>query len=71
MLAASCIRLPPYVANLQGPGMAARNYPTAFPLKHQQKDMRLAIALGDKLGQALPTSATANELYKRVRQQLD
>ncbi|GAB4814524.1 hypothetical protein N2152v2_001570 [Parachlorella kessleri] len=54
---------------LKGPGMAARNYPTAFPLKHQQKDMRLAIALGDKLGQALPTSATANELYKQARAQ--
>ena len=51
--------------------MAARNYPTAFPLKHQQKDMRLAIALGDKLGQALPTSATANELYEQVRRHLE
>jgi glyoxylate/succinic semialdehyde reductase len=35
----------------QGPNMAKGVYPTAFPLKHQQKDMRLAIALGD---QALP-----------------
>lgn len=46
--------------------MAARTYAPAFPLKHQQKDMRLAIALGDKLGQPLPTAAAANELYKQV-----
>ena len=47
--------------------MAARSYAPAFPLKHQQKDLRLALALGDRLGQALPTAATANELYKVVR----
>ena len=31
---------------LKGPAMAARAYAPAFPLKHQQKDMRLALALG-------------------------
>eukprot|EP00955_Chlamydomonas_euryale_P021769 229897-Chlamydomonas_euryale.AAC.2 len=31
---------------LKGPAIAARNYPAAFPLKHQQKDLRLAVALG-------------------------
>ncbi len=31
---------------LKGPSMAARTYNPAFPLKHQQKDMRLALALG-------------------------
>lgn len=46
--------------------MAARSYAPAFPLKHQQKDMRLALALGDQLGQAMPTAAAANELYKEV-----
>lgn len=51
---------------VQGPSMSQRTYLPAFPLKHQQKDMRLAIALGDKLGQALPTAAAANELYKQV-----
>lgn len=52
---------------LKGPSMSQRTYLPAFPLKHQQKDMRLAIALGDKLGQALPTAAAANELYKQAR----
>lgn len=31
---------------LKGPALINRAYPAAFPLKHQQKDMRLAIALG-------------------------
>ncbi len=31
---------------LKGPTMASGSYPPAFPLKHQQKDMRLALALG-------------------------
>ncbi len=31
---------------LKGPAMMQRTYPPAFPLKHQQKDMRLALALG-------------------------
>lgn len=31
---------------LKGPALQARSYPTAFPLKHQQKDLRLALALG-------------------------
>ena len=31
---------------LKGPAMLARSYAPAFPLKHQQKDLRLALALG-------------------------
>lgn len=31
---------------LKGPAISARQYPPAFPLKHQQKDLRLAVALG-------------------------
>ena len=49
---------------LKGPALMARDYPPAFPLKHQQKDLRLAVALGDKLQQALPVSAAANEQFK-------
>jgi glyoxylate/succinic semialdehyde reductase len=54
---------------LKGPAMAQQSYPTAFPLKHQQKDMRLALALGDDAAQALPVAAAANELYKKARAQ--
>jgi len=51
---------------LQGPSMQEHKYPTAFPLKHQQKDMRLALELAHQNGQELPTSAAANHLYEQV-----
>ncbi len=53
----------------QGKGtmLLKENYATSFPLKHMQKDMRLAIALGDQLGQPLPTAAAANETFKQAR----
>lgn len=54
---------------LKGPAMIEQRYPTAFPLKHQQKDMRLALALGDEASQQLPVAAAANELYKQARAQ--
>uniref|UniRef100_A0A6U1E969 6-phosphogluconate dehydrogenase NADP-binding domain-containing protein n=2 Tax=Eukaryota TaxID=2759 RepID=A0A6U1E969_9CHLO len=53
--------------NMKGPGVIAHNYPPAFPLKHQQKDMRLALALGDDVDQPLPVAAAANEAYKAAK----
>ena len=47
--------------------MQEHKYPTAFPLKHQQKDMRLALELAHQHGQQLPTAAAANGLYEQVR----
>jgi glyoxylate/succinic semialdehyde reductase len=35
---------------LKGPGMVKRSYPTAFPLKHQQKDLRLSLELAQEVG---------------------
>jgi len=52
---------------MKGPAMAKGEYPTAFPLKHQQKDMRLALALGDQLNVSMPVAAAANETFKRAR----
>ena len=52
---------------LKGPSMNAGKFAPAFPLKHQQKDMRLAIALADELAQEMPVASAANELYKRAR----
>ncbi|KAJ6389545.1 hypothetical protein OIU77_027800 [Salix suchowensis] len=49
---------------LKGPSMVKSLYPTAFPLKHQQKDMRLALGLAESVSQPTPISAAANELYK-------
>lgn len=39
----------------------------AFPLKHMQKDLRLALLLGDQLKQPLHTAAAANESFKRAQ----
>ena len=47
---------------LKGPTMVQGSYNPAFPLKHQQKDMRLALALGDENAVAMPVSAAANEV---------
>ncbi|ESQ35033.1 hypothetical protein EUTSA_v10008217mg [Eutrema salsugineum] len=50
--------------SLKGPSMIKSVYPTAFPLKHQQKDMRLALGLAETVSQSTPVAAAANELYK-------
>ena len=51
---------------MQGPPMQEHKYPTAFPLKHQQKDMRLALELAHQNGQELPTASASNSLYEQV-----
>lgn len=50
--------------SMKGPSMIQSNYPTAFPLKHQQKDLRLALGLAESVSQPIPIAAAANELYK-------
>ncbi|KAK6911910.1 6-phosphogluconate dehydrogenase, NADP-binding [Dillenia turbinata] len=50
--------------SMKGPSMVKALYPTAFPLKHQQKDLRLALALAESVSQSTPIAAAANELYK-------
>ncbi|RZC68374.1 hypothetical protein C5167_031630 [Papaver somniferum] len=50
--------------SMKGPSMIKAVYPTAFPLKHQQKDMRLALELAESVSQPTPIAAAANELYK-------
>lgn len=50
--------------SMKGPSMVQSKYPTAFPLKHQQKDMRLALGLAESVSQPTPIAAATNELYK-------
>lgn len=50
----------------KGAMLLNEDYTTSFPLKHMQKDLRLAIALGDQLEQPLPTAAIANEAFKQA-----
>ena len=47
--------------------MIKGEHPPAFPLKHMQKDLRLALALGDSVAQPMPVAAAANELFKKAR----
>lgn len=47
---------------MKGPSMLKGNYTPAFPLKHQQKDMRLALALGDENAVSMPVAAASNEV---------
>jgi len=51
----------------KGPMLLKGEFPASFPLKHMQKDLRLAIKLGDDVGQPLPSAATNNETFKRAR----
>jgi 2-hydroxy-3-oxopropionate reductase len=52
---------------LKGGTMSRGDFSVAFPLKHMQKDLRLAITLGDQAGQPLFTTAAANEAFKRAK----
>ncbi|GLT94282.1 hypothetical protein SLE2022_120310 [Rubroshorea leprosula] len=51
----------------KGPTMLKTDYSPAFPLKHQQKDMRLALSLGDENAVSMPVAAAANEAFKKAR----
>ena len=53
---------------LKGGLIARGEYPVAFPLKHMQKDLRLAVSLGDRCGQPLHCAAAANESFKRAKE---
>jgi 3-hydroxyisobutyrate dehydrogenase-like beta-hydroxyacid dehydrogenase len=55
----------------QGKGQAIlqENFAPSFPLKHLQKDLRLAVQLGDEKQVPLATVATVNEMFKRACQQ--
>ncbi len=52
---------------LKGKLISQGNFDAAFPLKHMQKDMRLAVLLGDQLTLPLFLAATANESYKKAK----
>lgn len=65
VLAAGALANPMFA--VKGPLMAAGRDEPAFPLKHAQKDLRLALQLGDELGQPLAVAAAANEVFKQAR----
>lgn len=48
---------------LKGPLMVNENFAPAFPLKHMQKDMGLALQMGKEKNQPLGTASIANDQY--------
>jgi 3-hydroxyisobutyrate dehydrogenase-like beta-hydroxyacid dehydrogenase len=54
---------------LKGPMMAESRFPTAFPLKHMQKDMRLALQMGEQNSQELHSAKAANDSFVKARNQ--
>jgi len=55
---------------LKGPAIVQNDkFPAAFPLKHMQKDLRLALRLAEESGQPLYATAVINELFKEAMAQ--
>jgi len=54
---------------IKGRMIGKGDYTVAFPLKHMQKDLRLAVLLGDLLNQPLFSAAAANEWFKKAKEQ--
>ena len=51
---------------MKGPNMINANYSAHFPLKHAQKDMKLALDLAAQNGLNLPTTDAANGQFKSL-----
>ncbi len=51
---------------LKGPLVLQDSYVANFPLKHAQKDMRLALELAQEQGLSLSAALAANELYVKA-----
>ncbi|XP_032826150.2 cytokine-like nuclear factor N-PAC isoform X19 [Petromyzon marinus] len=51
----------------KGLGILQGDYEPNSSLKHVQKDLRLAIAMGDMLHQQTPVAAAANEMFKKAK----
>ncbi|KAK2713172.1 cytokine-like nuclear factor N-PAC isoform X2 [Artemia franciscana] len=51
----------------KGKAIIDGNFPTAMALSHMQKDLKLALNLGDQLEQPLPVTAAANEVFKHTK----
>ncbi|CAH9073450.1 unnamed protein product [Cuscuta europaea] len=51
---------------MKGPSMIKHNYSPMSPLKHSQKDMRLALGLGDEVGVSMHVAAATAEAFKKA-----
>jgi len=64
VLAAGALANPMFA--VKGALIGQGDFTPAFPLKHMQKDLRLALELGDILGQSLPSAAASGKTFKRA-----
>jgi len=64
VLAAGALANPMFA--IKGALIGQGDFRPAFPLKHMQKDLRLAVELGDILGQSLPSAKAANRTFERA-----
>lgn len=53
---------------MKGELIDKEDFTVAFPLKHMQKDLRLAVDLGDRMKQPLYSAAIANEVFKKAKE---
>lgn len=51
---------------LKGPAMSEGKFPPAFPLKHQQKDLRLVLELAAEEGLNMPVASASNTAYQKA-----
>ncbi|KFM74965.1 putative oxidoreductase GLYR1-like protein, partial [Stegodyphus mimosarum] len=51
----------------KGHSILVRNFSTNTPLKHMQKDLNLALIMGNELEQPMPIAAATNEVYKHAK----
>ncbi|KAL3233970.1 hypothetical protein MRX96_022727 [Rhipicephalus microplus] len=51
----------------KGQAIIEGTFATNMPLQHLQKDLCLAIGIGDQLEQPLPVTAAANEVFKHAK----
>lgn len=51
----------------KGRAILEGTFPASHPLQHMQKDLKLALSMGDQLEQPLPLTATANEVFKHAK----
>lgn len=47
--------------------MSEQRFPTAFPLKHQRKDLELALNFAQAHSQEVPVAAATTQLFKKVK----
>uniref|UniRef100_A0A224YG74 Cytokine-like nuclear factor N-PAC n=1 Tax=Rhipicephalus zambeziensis TaxID=60191 RepID=A0A224YG74_9ACAR len=55
------------VISQKGQAIIEGTFATNMPLQHLQKDLCLAIGIGDQLEQPLPVTAAANEVFKHAK----